>query len=99
MPAIRVRLNEGGRIVIPAEFRRELGLEEGDVLMIERDGDGLQIRSALAALERVAAYVQAHLPPGTGSLVDELFADRREEFAREEAETAEMLKADARDVA
>jgi AbrB family looped-hinge helix DNA binding protein len=86
MPAVRVKLNEGGRIVIPAEYRRELGLEEGDMLIVERDGDGLHIRSALAALERAQALFLAHVPPGTGSLADELIAERRAENATDEAD-------------
>lgn len=94
MPAVRVRMNEGGRIVIPADYRRELGLAEGDMLIVERDGDGLHIRSALAALERAQALFLAHMPPGTGSLADELIAERRAENDLDEADAqADLTRA------
>lgn len=92
MPAARVRLNEGGRVVIPAEYRRHLGLKEGDTLLIEQEGDSLHIRSAQAALDRAQALFLAQMPPGTGSLADELIAERRAEAAREDAETEAFLK-------
>ena len=36
----------GGKIVIPAELRRELGIKDGDVLVLDRAADGsLAIRT------------------------------------------------------
>ena len=35
----QAKLIKGGKIVIPAELRRELGFHEGDRLVIERAGD------------------------------------------------------------
>jgi len=37
------KLIKGGKIVIPAELRRELGFNEGDRLVFEREGDTLVI--------------------------------------------------------
>jgi AbrB family looped-hinge helix DNA binding protein len=70
-----------GRIVIPADVRRELGLAAGDRLhlhladgrlVLERQSD------AVAALRRIGAVI-----PQTRSLVDELLAERRATAALE----------------
>lgn len=39
--AYRVRLAEGGRVIIPARVRTRLGLAEGDVLIGEVADDGI----------------------------------------------------------
>jgi len=38
------KLVKGGKIVIPAELRRELNLTDGDTLVVERDGDSIVIK-------------------------------------------------------
>jgi len=38
-----VTLGKAGRLVIPAEFRRELGLEDGDELILRLDDEGLLV--------------------------------------------------------
>lgn len=78
----------GGKIVIPAELRREFGIKDGDSLVIERDDKGgLVLKTYAQVVAEVQAEFRALLPPDyTGSLVDELLADRREAAARENAE-------------
>ncbi len=72
----RGRLVSGGRLQLPAEIRRELGLADGDpVLMRIIDGE-LHVRPANAGLARVQARLRALLPD-TPSLSEELIADRR----------------------
>lgn len=83
MSSVRVRVNEGGRIVIPADYRRELGLKAGDTLLLERDGNTLMLSAPEAALDDAVAYVRARLNPGIGSLSESLIRDRRDEAARE----------------
>lgn len=82
----------GGKIVIPAELRRELGIADGDSLVIDRDETGgLLIRTYAQVVKDVQAKFRAMLPPDyKGSMVDELIADRRAEAAREDAEDAEF---------
>ena len=55
------RLNEQGRIVIPAECRTAAGLKPGDELIVEAVGDGeVRLRTKAQALkeaqQRVARY-------------------------------------------
>ncbi|HEX6144377.1 MAG TPA: AbrB/MazE/SpoVT family DNA-binding domain-containing protein [Geminicoccaceae bacterium] len=83
MSAHRARIAPGGRVVIPAPFRRALGLEEGDPVVIELGDGELRIRSLKAELRKVQERFRGHLPPGR-SLADELIRERREEAAREE---------------
>jgi AbrB family looped-hinge helix DNA binding protein len=84
----RARIGSGGRLVIPAEIRRELGLEEGEpVVMRVVDGE-LRLWSLSEGIRRAQAIVRRYVPPGV-SLADELIAERRAENAREEEELRE----------
>jgi AbrB family looped-hinge helix DNA binding protein len=75
----------GGRVVLPAEFRKALGVSVGDSVVIElRDGE-LRLRSFDAAIRRAQETVRKYVPEGV-SLADELIRERREEAAREEHE-------------
>ncbi len=81
--ALKVRVENGGRIVIPAEFRSALGLKPGDtILLMLSEPDTLQIRSYPAVIRRAQDLVAKHISPGR-SLADELIAERRAEAARE----------------
>jgi AbrB family looped-hinge helix DNA binding protein len=85
MEARHVRIAPGGRVVIPAEFRKALGVEIGDDVVIELTNGELRLRSFDAALKRVQEIVRRYVPEGV-SLADELIRERREEAAREESE-------------
>jgi AbrB family looped-hinge helix DNA binding protein len=74
----RVRLGKSGRLVLPAPYRRALGLRPGDELVVELDGDILRLSSVSAAIKRVQAIVSRHVPANR-SLADELIAERRTE--------------------
>ena len=76
------KIVKGGRLILPAEFRRQLDLKDGDTVVIEMDQDQLHIRSQKAAIRRLQETVARYVPEGV-SLVDELIADRRAEAARE----------------
>ena len=75
----------GGKIVIPAELRREFGIKDGDSLVIERDpGGGLVMKTYEQVVREVQAEFRAMVGAYEGSLVDELIADRRREAALED---------------
>lgn len=68
-------LGQQGRLVIPAEIRRALGLSRGDQLHVRLVGHRLILErqlDAVAELRGLASEV-----PTSRSLVDELLADRR----------------------
>ena len=49
MRTAKGKVVEGGRIILPAQFRRLLGLEKGDTVLIELHDDELRVRPARAA--------------------------------------------------
>jgi AbrB family looped-hinge helix DNA binding protein len=73
----RLRVNENGRVVIPASFRKALGINVGDEVVLRIEDDELRITTLKHRLQRAQSLVRKHVKPGT-SLVDELIADRRE---------------------
>ncbi len=85
----------GGAIAIPAELLAELGIEVGDSLVIERaDDGGLILKTYEQVVKEVQRKFRAMLPPDySGSMVDELIAERRAEAAREDAEHQDWLQA------
>nr|WP_274602257.1 AbrB/MazE/SpoVT family DNA-binding domain-containing protein [Sphingomonas sp. CFBP 8760] len=80
--AQRVKIVEGGKLVIPALMRRELGIGAGDTVMVDIDNGELRVRSVSKALERARAILRRHIPEGT-NLADELISDRRAEAEHE----------------
>lgn len=82
MTGMSVIIAEGGRLVIPVEYRRALGLEPGDEVIIRLEGGELRILTRAEAVKRAQALVAQHVKKGR-SLVAELSAERREEAARE----------------
>lgn len=74
----RVKLIDGGKLVIPAVMRRELGIGTGDTVMVHVEEGELRVRTINKALERARAIVRRHVPADR-SLADELIADRRAE--------------------
>jgi AbrB family looped-hinge helix DNA binding protein len=80
-PERLVNLGPQGRLVVPAKFRRELGLEEGTTLVVSSDGRRLILEPRREVLRRVRARY-AKIPRGT-RLSAELIEDRREEVRRE----------------
>lgn len=72
-----------GRLLVPAPYRRLLGLEGGgQVLLLLEDGE-LRIVGRDAAVRRAQELVARYVPRGT-RLSDELIAGRRAEAAHEE---------------
>lgn len=78
----RLRINENGRVVIPASFRKALGISPGDEVILRLDDDELRITTMKRRIERAQRRAQQYVKPGS-SLVDELIAERREAAKRE----------------
>lgn len=79
----QAKLIKGGKIVIPAELRREFGFKEGDILVLEREGNGVVIKTYMQIVREVQAEFKAMLGSSNRSMVDELIAERRAEAERE----------------
>jgi AbrB family looped-hinge helix DNA binding protein len=78
----RVRVNENGRVVIPASYRKALGIKAGDEVILRMEDDELRITTMKRRIERAQRRVRQYVKPGV-SLVDELIAERREAAKRE----------------
>lgn len=70
----------GGKIAIPASYRRALGIAEGDTVVMELDGSELRVRPTAVVVREVQELVRRYVPEGR-SLVDELIDERRAEAA------------------
>jgi AbrB family looped-hinge helix DNA binding protein len=69
-------VDASGRVVLPAAFRRALGLESGARIIIQLQDGELRVRSARQALADSQRLVGQYLQ-STESLADELIAERR----------------------
>ena len=75
------RLDERGRLVLPAALRRRLGLRAGDELKISEEADGvLRVESRRAAARALIGSAGRM----KGSAVEELRAERRRQAAAED---------------
>ena len=81
----RVRVGARGRIAIPAQARREIGIKDGDALILRVEDGRLLIEKPEQILKRLQDRVSESLAPGI-SLVEELLAERQEGGRREEEE-------------
>ncbi len=76
------RVNENGRVVIPASYRKALGIKAGDEVILRMEDDELRITTMKRRLERARRRIRRYVKPGV-SLADELIAERREAAKRE----------------
>ncbi len=82
MESFRVKIGSNGRFVIPAEYRKALGVEAGDELVVRLEDGELRLSTRKLALERAQDLVRRYVPAGV-SLSDELLAERREAATKE----------------
>jgi AbrB family looped-hinge helix DNA binding protein len=76
-----VTLGEQGRLVIPANIRRELTLSPGEALLAIVEGERLVLEKRSAVLARLKARFSKVGPDV--SLADELVAQRHTEASRD----------------
>lgn len=77
-----MKMSEGGRVVVPVEIRKALGLKEGDTVLWELGDGEARLTTRRERLRRIQDLVRQYVPADV-SLVDELIAERRAEAARE----------------
>jgi AbrB family looped-hinge helix DNA binding protein len=76
------KINQNGRIVIPAAIREQMGLSPGDTLFMSVEGDVLKLESHRARVRRVQEEFKKYVKPGEMLMSDQLIAERREEARR-----------------
>jgi AbrB family looped-hinge helix DNA binding protein len=78
---MKTKIREGGRLVIPAEYRRALGLKPGDEVLLSLEDGEIRVVSTRQAVARAQTLLRRYIPKGR-SLSEELIKERREEAAR-----------------
>ena len=79
------RVSESGRLSIPVDMRRAMGLEKGGDVQLKLDDDGLHLETAqqfVKRIQRMAREAGWH----EKTSVDDFLEWRREEAKREEEE-------------
>ncbi len=83
----KTKLGPGGRVVIPAAFRKAMGLAEGDEVLMRCEDGEVTLYTQAEAVRRAQALVERYLKDGE-SMVDDLLQGRRRQVEGEEAEAA-----------
>ena len=76
---------ENGRMNLPADVRRRLGMKGAGRITIEEFEDHFEIRSFEQRMKQVRELMEPYLEPGR-LWSEELIAERRAEQAREDAD-------------
>ena len=79
---VLLKIDSAGRVLIPADIRAALGLEEGSMVLAWLERGELHLVGSKAATQQ-AQRLARELVAGSDSLADQLIADRREEARRE----------------
>ncbi len=78
---MKITIREGGRLVIPAKYRKALGIKPGDEVLLSLEDGEIRVVSTRQAVARAQTLVRRYIPKGR-SLSEELIKERREEAAR-----------------
>ncbi len=78
----QTKIVAGGKISLPAELRRALGLKDGDTITLDHDGTSFTGMTYQERVKRLQAKFRQYVPEGT-RVVDDFIAERRAEALRE----------------
>jgi len=76
------RLGPSGRVVIPAEYRKAMGIDVGDEVILRLEGGEIRMRGRAEAIRQAQALVRRYVGSDR-CLSGELIAERRVEAERE----------------
>ncbi|GGE24318.1 hypothetical protein GCM10011390_49660 [Aureimonas endophytica] len=79
----RVKITPTGRLSLPAEIRKRLGLSKGGEVIIDDRGDEIVLRTVSQAIARAQALSRKMLDGKDGASVADFLAERRREDAAE----------------
>jgi AbrB family looped-hinge helix DNA binding protein len=78
MKSIAVKVSASGRMSLPSEVRKVLGLKGSGHVILTKDDGTLTVRTMAQALEQVRALARPYAPRDRLAS-DELIAERRQE--------------------
>ena len=70
MKLYELPMQENGRVILPAELRKALGLAKGDKVMLEAEGDQVTLTTARLRRKRAQEIAKRYARPGV-SVVDD----------------------------
>ena len=79
---LRVKLTTNGRILVPVQFRKALGLKPGDELVLQLDQESFRVIPLQQAVAQAQKLVKKYNPEKK-SLVSELLNSRQAEAQNE----------------
>jgi AbrB family looped-hinge helix DNA binding protein len=79
---VTTRINDNGRIVIPASIRKAMGLKPGNVVTMSVEDGVLRVEAHQARIRRIQAEFKKFATPGVRAS-EELISRRREEAQQE----------------
>ncbi len=80
MDSVKTKMSDGGRVVIPVAYRKELGINPGDDVVLTLEEGEIRLITAHQAIKRAQKIVRRYIPEDV-SLSEELILERREEAA------------------
>ncbi len=81
MSESRTKIGVGGRVVIPSRYRKRIGVEVGDEVVLILDGGELRLLTPRQAVKQAQDLVRKYIP-SEKRLADELIEERRRETER-----------------
>ena len=73
-----IKIGEGGRVIIPAAYRKELDLHPGDELIMRLQNGEIRLFRQMRAVERIRALVKKKKVKNV-NYVDDFIAFRKQE--------------------
>lgn len=81
-PRVRCKIDQFGRLLIPADIRQQLHVAPGDEVLLEAHDGWMTVSTFQAVLRELQGEIKRRARPG-GGIVDEVLAERRAEAANE----------------
>ena len=88
---VEIKIAANGRMVIPLDVRRSLGIENGGSMWLEESETALTLRTKRQKLRNARLLAQEMLKERPSMSVDDFIALRRAEYARELEHESEAL--------
>ncbi len=76
---IRVAITPNGRMSLPADIRKRLGLADGGALLVEETPDGIVLRTVAQSIAHAQALARKYTADKPEASVDAFLATRRAE--------------------
>lgn len=76
---VQVTITPNGRMSLPADIRKRLGLSGGGALLVEETDDGVILRTVAQSIAHAQALARRFTAGNADASVDAFLAKRREE--------------------